>query len=185
VIIMKKVLMSLAAVAVLFSNQSFAQQRKVAEAKSTATTQTRAASDDTSGNSSFWFGLSTDTVPTLGNGVGSLTAMLSLSEKLALQMYFSMPSTSPFIFGVGAALKATVVGNSAKGFHVGGGFGLGNPASTFGARIYGLLGIHYTVVDGVMLAADGSAMVNIAGGGTQFGIGPNSALLGASLLFQL
>ncbi len=180
---MKKVVFSLAALALLVGVPSYAKDKKVV-----TTTTTRTVDEDTnSGPSSTWLGVSTNVALT-GTTTPPITALFAFSDKTALQAYLAIDGTKPnFGFGVGADVKFTVVGGLHKGFHLGAGFGLGTTqaAGTFFANIGGLLGLHFTIVDSVMFIADAGLRVHIQSGATDFGIGAASTNLGASVLFHL
>lgn len=181
---MKNIVLSLAALAVVFSAPSFAQTKKV-----TTTTTTRTVNEESSsgpGNGT-WLGISSDTSGT-GTTTPPLTALFHFNDKTALQVYLAMDGTKPnFGFGAAANVKFTVVGNGSKGLHLGGGFGLGTTqaAGTFFANILGGVGLHFTVADSVMFVADGGLRVHIQSGATDFGIGAGSTLVGGSILFRL
>ncbi len=176
---MKKVLFSLAALALLVGSPSFAKEKKAA---APATSY-----DSDSGHGSFWLGLTTDTFAT-GTTAPGLTGLIGFSDKLGLQMYLAIDGTTPkFGFGVGANIKYNAVGNWNKGFHIGGGFGLGSTvaAATFYANIYGLMGLHWQPTDGILLSADGGLGITIVSGATTMKLGTTSPMLGASILFRL
>lgn len=178
---MKKVVFSLAALAMLVGAPSFAKEKKV------VTTTTTTEDYSSSGPSSTWFGVSSDsTAAVIGPG---LSALFVFNDKLALQTYLALGGTSPFLFGAGGQLKFNVAGTQQKGFHLGGGFGIGSISAALGgttvvANIYLGVGLHFTVADNVMVIADGSAAVRV-GGGTTFTVGTNGTLLGLSLLYRL
>ena len=180
---MKNVILSLAALAVVISAPSFATAKKV-----TTTTTTRTVNEDTStpGHGSFWLGVTTDNFAT-GTTNPGLSALIGFNDKVALQLYAAIDGTTPkFGFGVGGNVKVNVVGNWNKGFHLGGGFGLGSTvaAATFYAQIYGLLGLHWQPVDGVMVIADGGLGITIVSGATTFRMG-TPGVAGLSLLFRI
>lgn len=137
-------------------------------------------------NTSSYLGVSTDAFAT-GTVNPGLSALFNFSDKVGLQVYAAIDGTTPkFGFGVGGNIKVSVIGNSTKGFHIGGGFGLGSTlaAGTFFANIYGLLGLHFPIVDSVMVVADGGVGVTIMSGATTFRMG-TPGILGLSLLFRL
>lgn len=70
-------------------------------------------------------------------------------EKGAIQTYFSIPTTSPFNFGMGGNYKYTLTGMQTMGMHVGGGIGLGSSNSGNGGKFFfmfnGIAGIHFAL----------------------------------------
>ena len=136
----------------------------------------------------FYLGFSSDTAVS-NNAMPTISLALGLTDKLLLQNYLGLFSTSPFNFAVGSVIKYTVAGNNSKGFHLGGGFGLGlTGAETFFVNLLGNAGVHFEVVDSVWLSADGGFAVKIltgALGTTTFSLGGNSSpLFGMSVLYK-
>lgn len=155
------------------------------------TTAASVASTTSSNSGGFHLGFSSDTTIVAGAAsVPAISALFGLSDKLALQTYLGLSSTTPFAFGGGAMIKYTVVGDNSKGLHMGGGLGLGvtSAAELFYIGFGGNVGFHFSIVESVMIAVDGGVAVRVVtqGGGTSVQVGGNgSHLLGMSLLFRL
>jgi hypothetical protein len=136
----------------------------------------------------FYLGFSSDSAVS-NSATPTISLAIGLTDKLLLQNYVGLFNTSPFNFAVGSVIKYTVAGNNSKGFHLGGGFGLGlTGAETFFVNILGNAGVHFEIVDSVWLSADGGFAVMVltgALGTTRFSLGGNnSPLLGMSVLYQ-
>lgn len=127
------------------------------------------------------FGLNSITVP-------SLTAIFA-GERGALQVYLGLAAISPFEIGAGANYKFSVVGDSVKGFHLGGGVGFGtNSTQVFYVNIAPLMGIHFEIVDRVLFNFDAGLIFRLLTQGTPtaaLSVGGTSGLLGMSVLFLL
>lgn len=163
----------------------------IALAGLSAQTSEAAATKSGPGGNTFFMGLASDGIYSVSSAVPALTALLNLGDRTALQLYFGMSTIDPVNLGGGANFKYSVVGNNSKGFHVGGGVGLGVTGAaltqTFYINIAPGLGGHYEVVDGVILAVDASFAVKIttSPSNADMAIGGNSGLLGASIVFGL
>lgn len=172
----------------------------VAAVLTLATATTFAAPKASAGNRhNFLVGLALDKVYTGSNSVPGLTALLIFNEKNALQLYFGMSTVQPALLGGGAQFKHTLVGDVYKGFHIGGGVGLGaaqpftaaySPTAprSFYVTIAPGLGGHFEVSDGVIVSFDASYAFQLftsAAKDFDMWIGGNSTLLGASVVFAL
>ena len=144
----------------------------------------------------FLVGLALDRVYTGSNTVPGLTGVLILKDKNAIQIYFGMSTVQPALLGGGAQFKHTLVGDVYKGFHIGGGVGLGATVPSFAAAatrsfyvtIAPGLGGHFEVADGVLVSFDASYAFQLftsAAKDFDMFIGGNSTLLGASVVFAL
>lgn len=133
-----------------------------------------------------WLGAGMDAVYTGSATAGAFTAVFPFGNTL-LQAYFSFISVSPTVLlGGGANVKFTVAGSGARGVHMGGGLGLGTNGAFF-INIAPLIGVHFLLVEGVMVNLDTHMAFRIATAGTNFdfGFGPQSPLLGASIVLAL
>jgi hypothetical protein len=144
----------------------------------------------------FLVGLALDRIYTGSSTVPGLTGVLILNEKSAIQIYFGMSTVQPALLGGGAQFKHTIAGDVYKGFHIGGGVGLGATvpsfaaaaARTFYVTIAPGLGGHFEVSDGVLVSFDASYAFQLftsAAKDFDMSIGGNSTLLGASVVFAL
>lgn len=135
-------------------------------------------------------GLSTISV---GNASSAFSIWGDIDTKKSFQGLFAIGSTDPFQFGVGGALRFTVSGNQATGFHLGGGLNLGsiaNPnaaatgsATAFYIVIQPLAGIHFSLpsLSNIQLSLDGGPSFQVVDGDFQLGIGGLSSALGLSV----
>jgi len=144
-----------------------------------------------SNKGSFWLGGAIDNVhggPS-SSAFPSLSALMMMGDKSALQFYLGIASITPaFTFGAGANFKHSIVGDAIKGFHIGGGVGMGTTASVFFINFQPTLGMHFEIQENVMLNLDsGLSFFLIPGGATVFNLalGGNSPFLGLSLLMAL
>lgn len=142
----------------------------------------------------FLVGLALDKVYTGSNSVPGLTGVVIINEKNALQIYFGMSTVQPALLGGGAQFKHTLAGDVYKGFHIGGGVGLGATVPSFATTrsfyvtIAPGFGGHFEVSDGVLVSFDGSYAFQLFTSATKdfdMSIGGNSFLLGASVVFAL
>jgi hypothetical protein len=132
---------------------------------------------------------------TVTGGFGSVTGILHFTPLDAVQILASIPTTQGgFTFGLGGLYKRTLIGNEACGFHVGGGIAFGTYVGNFAMTIPAIAGFHYQLSGTeISFHFDGGAafgLVSVSGvngiGGTtvtNFAIGPNSGLLGASVVY--
>lgn len=140
------------------------------------------------------------TVNPVASGLSSFTAAslstwFTLAERHSLQTYFSIPSTSPFNFGVGTNYKFTLTGDQALGFHIGGGFGLGStrnpnlasnpkdPKNVFFFGFTALGGMHFKVpnLENLMVNFDAGPTFTVVDGNANFTLAGLGGFLGASL----
>jgi hypothetical protein len=142
-----------------------------------------------SGRTRFAAGLASDNVYISENSRAGFTALLIFSNRTALQMYFGIHTITPALeIGGGANFKYTMVGDSIKGLHIGIGASLGSlQTATFFVNIAPLLGLHFPIADRVLINLDGSLAFKIqtAGSNLNLSLGGNSAVLGASILFEI
>lgn len=119
----------------------------------------------------------------------SLTMTIDLTEMDTVQALASIGSTNPFQFSAGAIYKRTVSGSQETGFHVGGGFALGNPGTLFAFNLSALAGFHFSIpgLSQVRFHLDGGpsfTFVNTpVASTTQFMLQPLSPALGASIVY--
>lgn len=164
----------------------------------TTTTFAAPKASSSSNRHNFLVGLALDRIYTGSSAVPGLTAVLVLNDKSAIQIYFGMSTVQPALLGGGAQFKYTIAGDVYKGFHIGGGVGLGatqpglNPPvatpRTFYVTIAPGLGGHFEVSDGVLVSFDASYAFQLytsAAKDFDMSIGGNSTLLGASVVFAL
>jgi len=138
------------------------------------------------------FGLSSNPAIAGPNSSHMLSALLGMSEKLAIQMHTGIFSTSPFTFSLGGTVKFNAVGTAEKGFHIGGGFGLGLASATVAAvpdskfyfNFHGVVGLHFTVLDHIYFSFDGGPSVTVFNSTTSFSLAGFSPLLGTSILYK-
>ncbi len=120
-----------------------------------------------------------------------ISALFTLGDSAAIQTYLGIHGINPFQMGGGIQFKHSVVGDNMKGFHIGGGVGLGANGGltrTFYVNIVPNMGVHFEIVDRVLLSVETSLTFNIRTSGTsnlELTLGGNSPLLGASVLFGL
>lgn len=166
-------------------------QKKLTPRSLAAAKTLPAAHESGPSNSSLWFGVSTD-VTILASSIPSISVGLGIGEKMFIQTYVNMTSTSPLLFGVGAAGKFVLLGDLHRGINVGGGLGLGimpgglTTATSFFWRLAGIAGVHFQVMEGVLLTADTGLTVISGMGSTDIQLGGHSGLLGGmSLLVRI
>lgn len=150
-----------------------------------------------SGKPSFWLGGAIDgnyggANLTTGVAVPTVTAIWMLNDRSNLQFYVGIPTINPFLVGGGAKFQYTVTGDNYKGFHVGGGLGLGATgtavARTFFINIVPTVGLHFEIVDNVLINLDGSLAFKLyTAGATNFdmSLGGGSLGVGASVVIGL
>src|SRR5688572_13572771 len=63
-------------------------------------------------------------------GMSSVSSIHLLDDQNAIQTYFGVSGSAPFIFGMGGIYKNTVSGGRKGGLHIGGGLGLGTTLAT-------------------------------------------------------
>jgi hypothetical protein len=131
-------------------------------------------------------------------GTAAITGIYNLSNLDQIQGFFSIPQTSPFNVTFGSLYKRTISQYKGAGFHVGGGFGLGNyntttyndqSASSFTLGISAIGGFHFEMpgVNHILVQLDGGpffTLVNTSPNAkTNFQVGALSPALGASVLY--
>jgi hypothetical protein len=144
------------------------------------------------GKSSFAIGSASD-VSFTGSEVPALTAIWSFSDLASIQFYLGIPSISPaFLMGGGANFRYSVAGDNSKGVHVGGGLGLGaknfGGARAFFINIAPTVGVHFEIVDRVLVSVDSGVTFSLMPGGANnidITLGGRSLLLGMSFVYIL
>jgi hypothetical protein len=162
------------AAALLVSGMALAEGKRGADTRST----------DTGGNL-MWFGASTNNLM-LNTPTPAISILLRVTPKFDIQSYFILNSVSPN-FGIagGGVAKFTVIGTADKGFHLGAGFGLGEQGNGFFANFAGLAGVHFEVLNGVLISMDTGMRLRVGGGAEDFAIAGASDLLGLSIHLAL
>lgn len=165
-----------------------------------------ALGSETSSSTSKRMGLGLSSSDEIAGG-GAISGIIELDPKNSIQLYFSLPSVSPFSFGVAGIYKHTLQeNNNGAGIHIGGGLGLGvvgnsaaaaanaianalagtsTSSSTFMLNAIGVGGIHFPIASSdLMVHLDAAAGIHLQGSSVGFGIAPaSSALLGMSILY--
>ena len=168
------------------SSVSLAKDRHSKSTQESHSVSYHQAASSSSSSKNLGFGFSTLT------GVGttpSLTASLDLTEMDQVQGLFSINTTNPFQFSVGAMYKRTVAGGQETGFHLGAGFNIGNPATLFAFNLQALAGFHFSIpgLSQVRIHMDGGPAFLFTNtplvSTTQFSLTSLSAALGASVIY--
>lgn len=120
----------------------------------------------------------------------ALTAMFDLRGDNWIQTYFSLPSTSPFQFGIAGLFKHTILETMNAGIHIGGGLGIGTLPNgegghNFALAIDGVVGVHFAFpgASALRIDLDAGPSFQIVDGNTNFSIGALSPALGLSVLY--
>lgn len=192
---MKKIYLSLA---ILVLGSASLHSREASKSYKNRTTTTESYNSDMrspSGESRVRIGLGASSYggsSSLGVLAGPAASMkLEFTSVYSLQVFTGLLSTSPFNFGAGSAFRANVAGDSALGFHVGGGFNLGTTGSgtstsTFFLNVFPLYGIHFSPGGAHNLSfMFDSGPIFLITPNFQFMISPSSILLGASIHYFL
>lgn len=135
-----------------------------------------------SGKPSFWLGGAADANY---NPTGSsITAIWLMNDRAGLQFYVGIPTVNPFLVGGGAKFQYTVSGDTYKGLHVGGGLGLGATgtalARSFFINIIPTIGLHFEIVDNVLVTLDGSFAFKLyTAGASSFDMALSGGTVGA------
>lgn len=157
----------------------------------TASTSAASSNPNAGKLMSYGFGFSSET-QFVKSGTAAFTALLQFTEKLSLQPLLGMDrSKGPGAYGFGALLKYTTSGTFETGFHVGGGFGIGE----FGSkqqfiRLGGLAGFHHTFGEHIQMHLDGGLVWTTdeqtagARDDDYFTFRGNSGLLGLSMVYM-
>jgi len=140
----------------------------------------------TGANRPTYLGFAVDQIMT-GSATPGLSAYMMMGDTTALQLYLGMGGISPsFSIGGGASLKCAVVGDAAKGLHAGAGVGLGLNTGNFFVNVGAIGGLHFELVDRVMINLDGGLALAITTPGTvNLTLGAFSPNFGASILMRL
>ncbi|MBY0369478.1 hypothetical protein K2X33_02255 [bacterium] len=137
---------------------------------------------------SVFVGAAIDGLHSGNSTVPAFTAMFLLSDKTSLQTYLSMPSVTPtFKIGGGANLKYAIVGDVLRGLHFGAGVGLGTNGNFF-INVAPILGIHFELVDRVIVSLESGVGLFIQPSGTptvDVQVGGFSPNFGASIVLGL
>jgi hypothetical protein len=122
----------------------------------------------------------------------AVSSLFTLGDIAALQFYVGIPTINPFNVGGGVNFKYSVVGDNSKGFHIGGGIAVGaaggSLARTVFINVVPNFGLHFEIVERVLVSFDTSLAFNIrtaSASNLELTLGGNSNLLGASILFGL
>lgn len=141
-------------------------------------------------SSSGGFGIGYASTLIFTGAASSVTGLIKINETNAIQVFLSIPTTSPFEFTAGGNYKYTVSGGSSAGFHVGGGFTLGSLSvgrgNGFALAVGPTAGIHFALpsVSRVQFHFDGGPVFSTVDGNSNFVLGSHSALLGASIIYM-
>jgi hypothetical protein len=143
------------------------------------------------GKSRFFLGSASDS-SFIGSEVPGLSALLSFNDTCSLQFYLGIPTILPFAMGGGANFRVSVAGDNSRGLHIGGGLGLGaknfGGARTFFVNVVPSLGVHFEIVDKVLMSFDSGATFSLMPSGTsniEIILGGRSLALGLSVLYEL
>jgi len=146
-----------------------------------------AQSESGSGGMHFGLGYSTNGVPTNAY-MASPVVMLQLNERNLIQFHFYFPTTRAFTFIGGPLYKYSVVEKNGAGFHIGGGAMAGSIGSNFALQGQVVAGLHFAIPGtsgDVVMHFDGGPTFEVFGGGsTNFYLGANSPLLGATIAYM-
>ncbi len=135
------------------------------------------------------FGLGIATTNNIDFGVTSLTGWVDLNNSTGIQMYFTIPQTSPFQIGFAGIIKHTMVENMNIGLHIGGGIGLADVpvggAGKFGFALNGIGGVHFPFpgASNTRIDLDAGPSFRVVDGNSNFSVGAVSAALGLSVLY--
>jgi hypothetical protein len=137
------------------------------------------------------FGLGFSTLQSIipGGSASSIAGFLALDNINSISVFLSLPTTSPFSFGLAGLFKRTISGNKAAGFHVGGGVGVSNiVSSSLGLGLNILGGIHFELPGApqVLVNLDGGpslSLISSSPSQTSFSITAFSPALGASVVY--
>jgi hypothetical protein len=163
-----------------------------AAAGAQAASSSSRTSSGSGSSSELSFGAGVSSIAPIPGGGTSVSGLLNFTPLDSVQILLSMPGVQgTFKFGVEGLYKRVILGDTASGFHVGGGLGLGT-TGTFAMGIVALGGIHHNLSSHIALAFDGGATFGITsvaatapatGSSSQadFGIGSLSSILGASI----
>jgi hypothetical protein len=155
-----------------------------------------AAAEHHHSNVGFALGISSiEPIGLAGETLGSVTGLLQLTGNDAIQLFASIPHTTPgFSFGVGASYKRLLFGTESAGFHLGGGLALGSIGTAggtdFAMELPALIGVQFNIGNSpIAIHLDGGAAFGIyapkTGTTVNFAIGQFSSLLGASVVYSI
>jgi len=117
----------------------------------------------------------------------ALTGLFSVTRKGAIQGFFMSPSSDPNTYSIGALYKHVVSGSTKRGFHVGGGLGIGDYADDLSFfHIMANAGFRFTIQKRIQIHVDGGLTITDDDpDDSQTEITGNSAVFGLSLLYIL
>jgi hypothetical protein len=117
-------------------------------------------------------------------GDTAITGWIPLKGQMGFQPYLAIPKTTgSFDFLAGSAIKNTVKGSFENGFHLGGNVLLGSVAKNFTVLVGGLIGVHFSPAQNVLIAFDGGPQLSLIDGNADFSIGAVSPMLGLNILY--
>lgn len=140
----------------------------------------RSPSAVSSGASVVYLGAVSDSLLT-DVSMPALSLMFRGSDKFFIQLYTVLPSVSPLLISGGAAAKAIVSGTLERGFHVGGGFGMGDQGAGFFTNIAALGGAHFEIAKSVLVSFDTGLRLHLQKDKHNFAIGGNYSWLGVGV----
>jgi len=144
-----------------------------------------------SGGSKFGFGIASNS-HLLRTSDTALSGLFLFGGKSAVQVFLVMQNSDPSEYGFAGAFKYTLIGKQKLGFHLGGAVGFGSYSTGGGknrkdnsfVRFGFLAGLHFTVANRVIIAADsGLTIANDGDDDSQVYIGGHSDLWGVSLIY--
>ncbi len=161
-----------------------------ASQKMTIRTSQSAPDEVVSGDSALkGMAIGVSTLESIGFVEGSLAVSLPLGAVDSLQLFFTIPRTSPSLnFSAMGLYKRTMLDHGSSGLHLGGGVGLGVLGGAFGFNVTALGGIHFDVPGISRLKVHFDAGPNlswVSGAGTNLTVGALSPVLGLSLFYAL
>ncbi len=172
----------------LFAPAAYAREsRSSAKSSSNDSIMSHSAQAESGGSTRFGVGYSTNGVPTNAY-MASPVVMLQLNERNLIQFHFYFPTTRAFTFMGGPLYKYSIVEKGGAGFHVGGGVTAGSISSNFALQGQLIAGLHFAVPGtggDVVMHFDGGPTLEVFGGGsTNFYLGANSPILGATIAYM-
>jgi hypothetical protein len=169
------------------ASSAFAAEKTKAKASTRSSEESVSTRSESSPSmSDKRWGLGFQTFNSFGGSNTALSAIFDVSPNGTLQPFFTIGSTSPFNFGMGAFYRHTLAGGHNLGFHAGGGLGFGsvNAGGLAGGKFFlvfnGMGGFHFTVpeVRNVVITLDGGPILQIVDGNTDFSIRGLSSAMG-------
>jgi hypothetical protein len=140
------------------------------------------------GKKSWGVGIQTTQAGLLpGGGVAAPSVWINMGPRAAIQGYFAVTGSSPFVFGMGANYKRLWHGTWKSGLHYGGGLGIGTTAAgtstNFTLNLTGVVGIHFKLSNpsNIMFNFDAGPAMRILSGSNNFSISGYSGFAGLSI----